>query len=45
MPEEVQSRRLDYARKRGDHHDRAAWYAEVVKEWSAAQKSLILGER
>ena len=28
-----------------DRRDRAAWYAEVVKVWSAAQKNLILGER
>ena len=28
-----------------DHHDRAAWYAEVVKKWSAAQKNLILSVR
>ncbi|HET9359276.1 MAG TPA: sulfatase [Vicinamibacterales bacterium] len=28
-----------------DHRDRAAWYAQVVKEWSAAQKSHILDVR
>jgi phosphoglycerol transferase MdoB-like AlkP superfamily enzyme len=33
---------IDVAR---DHRDRAAWYAEVVRGWSAAQKSLILGQR
>ena len=26
-----------------DHGDRAAWYAEVLTRWSAAQKSRILG--
>jgi hypothetical protein len=27
------------------HHDRATWYADVLRGWSAAQKSLILNCR